>query len=98
MATAPLNHTAHHPIPPLCEQQASHAEDLSIEELRTDEFHHIELQAPTSILNPERLVVRQLRITGSGDLYCHPHEFAIPFSEWNTLSPAPLVGKRFRWF
>ena len=46
----------------------------------------------------ERLIVRQLRITRPGDLYCHPHKFAVPFSEWNTPSPAPLLGKRFRWF
>jgi hypothetical protein len=26
-----------------------------------------------------------------------PHRFAIPYLQWNTPSPAPLVGKKFRW-
>jgi len=72
---------------------------LGIEELRTDEFRHMELHTlPPFLRILSKLIEGQLRITGSGDLHCHPHEFAIPLSEWNTPSPAPLVGKRFRWF
>ena len=38
-------------------------------------------------------MVSSVRITGSGDLYCHPHEFAIPFFIMEHTFTCPSCGE-----